>query len=221
MSPIAISELVWVGTLSQAKALGGVGSMLTILTVVPLLGAVLGSVGFILILVAMKQVSDAMHDKYVYINMLIATTTSIGGLLLTSLIVVRAMVRFVGLKNAVGILPFGPSFGLQPFNVGDPVGLFFAILPALFLIWIVMITSVVFMRKAYESMAARLNNKMFRTAGWVYAAGSSTTIILVGFGLLVVAQVVLARAFFLMVDDVPTRPIPRVGVPMPPPPPPV
>jgi uncharacterized membrane protein len=214
LSPLAISELgLALGTLSQAKTWGGLGSMLTLLTVVPLFGAIVGSMGFILIIMAMKEIADAMHDKTIYINTLIGATTSIGGLILTSLVVVRSMVRFVGLKNVTGLLPFGPSLNLQPFAVGDPVGLFFAILPGLFIIWIVQLTAAVFLRRAYESIAARPKFKTLKTAGWLYLAGSSTTIILVGFGLLLVGQVILSRAFFSMEEEVPSLSVPQVRPP--------
>jgi len=184
--------------------------MLTLLTVVPLFGAIVGSLGFVLIIFAMKEVANAFHDKTIYINTLIGATTSIGGLILTSLVVVRSMVRFVGLKNVAGNLPYGPSLNLPPFAVGDPVGLFLAILPALFLIWIVQLTAAVFMRRAYESIAARMKFKTLRTAGWLYLAGSSTTVILVGFGLLAVGQIILSRAFFSMEEEVPVRPVPPI-----------
>jgi uncharacterized membrane protein len=64
-------------TLSQAKTLGGIGSILILLSIVPYAGIIFSVVGFILVLVAVKDISDALADKSIFNNMIIAVILSI------------------------------------------------------------------------------------------------------------------------------------------------
>ncbi len=184
--------------------------MLLILIAFPLLGSLAGTLGFILILFAVKYISEAVRDRSLYIKMLIATALSIAGLLLTSLVVVRSIVRLVGLKNIIGSLPFGPNPNLTPFPVGNFAAFFFALLPTIFLIWMIMLIAAIFLRRTCDSIAARLKNKTFSTAGWVYLAGSATTIVFIGFFILLVAAVILARAYLSLGEALPTSQVPRI-----------
>ena len=54
------------GSLAQVKTLGGVGSILAIMAIVPNVGFVLAIVGEILVLVAIKYISDALGDIMSY-----------------------------------------------------------------------------------------------------------------------------------------------------------
>lgn len=189
--------------------------MLVILSAIPLVGSVAGALGFILVLVAVKNISEVLYDKSLFTKMLIAVVLSIGGVALSSLVVIRSIVRLVGLKNTAGSLPFGPNPNLTPFPVGNFEAFFFSILPTLFLIWMIMLAAAIFMRRACDSIGARLDEKTFGTAGWVYLAGASTTIVFVGFFILLVAQIVLARAFFSMRETLPTRQVPTIGTSQP------
>ncbi|MEM2270585.1 MAG: DUF996 domain-containing protein, partial [Nitrososphaerota archaeon] len=66
-------------SLSQAKAMGGVGSILVLLSFVPSVGFVLGLVGLVLVLIAVKQISDAVNDREIFNNVLIAVILQIVG----------------------------------------------------------------------------------------------------------------------------------------------
>jgi uncharacterized membrane protein len=59
-------------SLSQAKTLGGVGSILVLLGAIPNVGFVLAIVGFILILVAVKNVSESVNEPGIFNDMIIA-----------------------------------------------------------------------------------------------------------------------------------------------------
>ena len=59
-------------TLSQAKTLGGVGSILIFIPFVSI-------VGYILIIVAVKDISDDLQDKSIFRNVVIAAATGIVG----------------------------------------------------------------------------------------------------------------------------------------------
>ncbi len=56
-------------SLSRARTLGGIGSILILLTVVPGIGFVLGLAGFLLVLLAVKQIAAEVPGKGIFRNM--------------------------------------------------------------------------------------------------------------------------------------------------------
>src|SRR3990172_2592872 len=67
-------------SLAQAKTLGGIGSILIILSVVPSAGPLLAIIGLVLVLVAVKYISDAVGDRSIFNNMIVAVVLAIVGL---------------------------------------------------------------------------------------------------------------------------------------------
>ena len=59
-------------TLEQARTFGGIGSILMILTIVPFAGPILGIIGFVLVLIAVKYISEIVGDPSIFKNYLIA-----------------------------------------------------------------------------------------------------------------------------------------------------
>ncbi len=163
-----------------------------LLTAAPSIGWLLGIVGFVLMLVAIKDVSEAVGDRSIYSNMLVAVGLAIAGIVVGTLVVVGSVLRFVGL-NALNV---GPDFNPSTVPAGDWVGLIGSILIGLAVVWLVMLISSVYVRRSYSEIASKLNVPMFGTAGLVYLVGAATTIVLVGFLLLFVAQILVVVAFF-------------------------
>ncbi len=190
-------------SLSQAKSLGAVGSILVVLTAVPGVGALLGIVGFILTLVAVKYISDIVSDRSIFNNMLIAIALAIAGIVVGALVVIGTVMNFVGLAGMTGPDYFGQNFNPSTVPTGDWVGLVLSILGGLAAVWVILIISAIFVRKSYSSIASKLNVSMFRTAGLVYLIGAATTIFLVGFLILLIAQILLIVAFFSIQDRTP------------------
>jgi uncharacterized membrane protein len=202
-------------TLSQAKSLGAVGSILVVLTAVPSVGALLGIVGFILMLVAIKNISDVVGDKSIFSNMLVAVGLAIAGIVVGALVLVGSVLRFVGL-NALSL---GPDFNPSTVPTGDWVGLIGSLLLGLAVVWIMLVVSAVYVRRSYGSIASKLNVGMFGTAGLLYLIGAATTIILVGFLLLFVAQILVLVAFFSIPNQPPAQAAGGMPGPMASPPP--
>jgi uncharacterized membrane protein len=190
-------------SLSQAKSLGAVGSILVVLTAVPGVGALLGIVGFILTLVAVKYISDIVSDRSIFNNMLIAIALAIAGIVVGALVVIGTVMNFVGLAGMTGPDYFGQNFNPSTVPTGDWVGLVLSILGGLAAVWVILLISAIFVRKSYSSIASKLNVSMFRTAGLVYLIGAATTIFLVGFLILLIAQILLIVAFFSIQDRTP------------------
>jgi len=198
------------GTLSQAKLTGEIGSILVVLTGAPIVGAVFGTVGFVLVLVALKYISDALYDRSIFRNMLVSVVLAVAGLFLTTFVIERSALRFVGLRFLAGSQPFGPSFNPPIVAAGDWVGLFVSLLAVLFVVWMVLLGSGIYARKAYDLVAARLKQKSFGTSGFLYLVGSAATIAFFGFALILIAQILLVVAFFSMEEKLPAPSMPRI-----------
>jgi uncharacterized membrane protein len=151
-------------TLSRAKTWGGIGSILIFIPFVSI-------VGYILVIVAVKQVSDDLQDKAIFRNMVIAAATGIVGALAGAFVVIGS------------ILAFGRS------GVGG-------LLTGLLIVWVFLIVSAIFLRRTYATVGQRLGVGSFKTAATLYLVGAVLTIVLVGFLVLFIAEVVQAVAFF-------------------------
>ena len=131
-------------SLSQAKAMGGVGSILVLLSFVPSVGFVLGLVGLVLVLIAVKQISDAVNDREIFNNVLIAVILQIVGVAILTFAVVGALFGFL-FASQTGIAP-SPFDGFGGFGM-MPDGAFWAVLGAfvvgLFAMWIILILSLI------------------------------------------------------------------------------
>jgi uncharacterized membrane protein len=165
-------------TLSSAKTLGGVGSILIFIPFVSV-------IGYILIIVAVKDISDDLKDKSIFTNVVISAVTGIVGA------VAGAFVIFLG------VFASGFTFGVS--GIAGVIG-------GLLVTWIALIVSAVFLKRAYDSMGKELGVGTFRTAAILYLVGASLTIVLVGFLVLFIAEILQAVAFFSIPDRPPVQP---------------
>jgi uncharacterized membrane protein len=180
-------------SLNEVKTLGGVGSILTLLAIVPTVGVVLAIVGLILILIAVKYASDILGDSKIFNNMLYAVILGIIGLVVG--IVAVATIVF----QAIGLGYMSSSFAYTaPSNVavGDIMGLLGTLLLGLAAVWICFLISAIFLRRSYGELGKRLNVGLFGTAGLLYLIGAALTIILVGLLLIFIADILFIVAFF-------------------------
>jgi len=175
-------------SLAQAKTLGGIGSILVLLSVIPYAGMVIGLVGLILILVAVKYISDVFKDKSIFNNMLISVILGIAGIVIG--IIVGVVFLFSYFKG------FPEPFEASMFMGEQMYSFIIAILLVIIPIWIFTIISAVFLRKSYNSIASKLNIGMFNTVGLLYLIGAVLAIVFIGLILLFVAEILQAVAFF-------------------------
>src|SRR5207247_8955322 len=94
-------------SLGQAKTLGGVGSILVLLSPIPYAGAVLSIVGFIMILIAVKYIADILGDQKIFNNMIIAVILAIIGIVVGVVVVLGAVYSLIGL----GSYTYTPEIG--------------------------------------------------------------------------------------------------------------
>src|SRR6267143_1115811 len=178
-------------SLSSAKTLGGVGG---ILVFIPFLSLV----GWILILLATKEISESVQDKTIFDDALLAGITAVIGAVVFAL--VFALAVFTGSvagRFATGLFVFS--------------GLFIGILAAF---WVFTIISAIFLKRSYEKISQRLNVSAFATAGLLYLIGAALTIVFVGFLIILIALIFQVVAYFSIQDRPPSpgwgQPVPQI-----------
>lgn len=184
--------------LSRAKTLGGVGSILLLLTFVPYAGPILGILGLVLVLVAVMHIADSIGHRSIFTNMLIATMLAVSGIIVGALVVFAAVFRFMGL----GFMS-GPDFNPANAPPAELWGFIVAMVAGLLAIWAFYLVSAIFLKRSFDAISSRLNVTMFHTAALVYLIGAILTIFLVGFILVFVAQILFVVAFFSLPEEVP------------------
>lgn len=187
-------------SLAQARTLGGVGAILLLFTAIPSVGWILGIAGFVMTLVAINYISQSLGDRSIYSNMMVSVILAIGAIAVGTVTVIGTVFRVLGMGNFVG-----PNFVVAPnIGVGDWVALAGAVILGLVVVWGLLIASAVFLRRSFNTISSKLNIGMFGTAGLLYLIGAATAIIGIGFLLLVVAEILLAVAFFSINEKEPT-----------------
>ncbi|MFZ8857195.1 MAG: DUF996 domain-containing protein [Candidatus Caldarchaeales archaeon] len=191
-------------TLSQAKAMGGVGSILVLLSFVPSVGFVLGIVGLVLVLIAVKQISDAVKDKEIFNNVLMAVILQVVGIgILTFAVLGGLILTFM-------MAPFGSPFdgfgGPGLMDDGAVFAFLGILIVGLIAMWIVLIIAARFLRKGYERIAVTTKTEMFRTVGRWYFYGALLVIVFVGFIIILIAEILQIVAFFSLPESPPPQP---------------
>ena len=189
-------------SLSQAKTLGGLGSLFILLSVVPTIGWLIGLAGFIMVLFAVKNISDVLSDTSIFNNMIISVISAIAGLVIAVLFVIASVLTFVGFG---WMRSLGPNFGgfLETVPKGDIIALIVSIIVGLVLLWICLLISAIFLRKSYSAIGTKIKVGMFNTTALLYLIGAATTIIVMGFIILIVAEILQVIAFFSLPENVP------------------
>ena len=201
--------------LSEAKTIGGIGSILTILFFIPAVGWILAIVGAIMTLIAIKYISDAVNDSTIFRNMIVAVVLAVVGLIVGVVVILASVLNFVGLSRLGSI----SSIQRVAPTTGGIVGLVVGVIAGLAVLWVLLIVSAIFARMSYNSIASGIGVNMFRTAGLLYLIGAATTIVIIGFIIVFVAIILNIVAFFSL-PDVPPQPpagqIPPMQAPPPP-----
>lgn len=174
-------------TIDSNKTLGGIGALLVALgSFFPFLSLV----GIVLVLMAMKGLGDYYKDESMFKNALYGFVCGLIG-------IVAAIVLFV-LFFLTFIIPNATPNGATPvavFEVVDLQGLLILIM-VLAVVVAFFVLQAVFFRRAFDVLAVKSDEKMFRTAGLLLLLGATLTIVGVGFVLLFVGWILATVAFF-------------------------
>jgi uncharacterized membrane protein len=175
-----------------------------LLSFVPTVGFVLGIVGLVLVLIAVKQISDAVNDREIFNNVLMAVILQVVGIGILTFAVLG------GLISMFAMAPFGSpfdGFGGPGLMDGGAVFAFLGILiVGLIAMWIVLIIAARFLRKGYERIAVTTKTEMFGTVGRWYFYGALLVIVLVGFIIILIAEILQIVAFFSLPESPPAQP---------------
>lgn len=178
-----------------------------LLAAVPAVGWVLSIAGAVMVLIAIKYISEIVQDHSIFTNMILAIALGIVGVVVGVVVILGTVFTTLGLGAFAGAFPGGFPRSLAPSTIpaGDWVGLIVGALAGLAVIWVLLLVSAIFVRKSYESVAKKLGVGMFGTVGLLYLIGAALTIVLVGFVLLFVAVILNIVAFF----SIPDQPMPQ------------
>lgn len=163
-------------SLSSAKTLGGIGSILALFPAISI-------VGWILILLSLKEISDLSQDKSILKNALIGTLTAIV-CSVVFLILLLDGAAFAFILALIGLTAdFGPGGFLGAFAT---FGVFYASA----------IISGIFLKQAYDMSTQKLKVGQFATSGLLYLVSAITSILVVGFLIFLIAFIYQIIAYF-------------------------
>ena len=174
--------------ISAQKMLGGIGSILMLLSWMPGIGTFLYLVGFVLWLISMYQLSNILRKPSIFKKVLISFILVIAGLVIAFAFGLMALIPlFVSPKNETGAI------------LGLGLGVVFAIVVA----YATLVVSAYFYKEAYDILAQATAHNLFKIGGILFFIGA-ITIILFGLGILliIVGNIVLAVAFFTAPNEV-------------------
>jgi uncharacterized membrane protein len=188
--------------------MGGVGSILVLLSFVPYVGFIFGLAGLVMVLLAVKQISEAVKDRKIFRNVLMAVILQIVGSAISVFVVIGSFFAFVG--SQVGMAPFGSSFDgfgdTGIFSTGAVIAVLSSLIAGLIAMWVILIIAARFLKKGYEGIAIKTGTRTFRTVGRWYYYGAWLMIILVGFVLILIAWILQIVAFFSLPESPPAQP---------------
>jgi uncharacterized membrane protein len=196
-------------TLKQARTMGGVGSIQVLLSFVPYVGFILGLAGFVMVLLAVKQISEVVKDREIFHNVLMAVILQIVGSAISVFVVIGSFFAFVG--SQVAMAPFGSSFdgfgGPGILGTGSVMAVLGSLIVGLITMWVVLIIAARFLKKGYEGIATKTGTETFRLVGRLYFYGALLVIVLIGAILAFVAGILQIKAFFSLPESPPNQPI--------------
>lgn len=184
--------------LDDAKLMGGIGSILIILSVIPYVGIALAIAGIVLVLLAVRSISRAVSDETIFNNLITSVILAVVGVVVIIIGVVGAILPFffssIFLPTKDGLWTTWSS----PFFLPAFSGAVILIIVGLVVGWVLIILSAIYLRRSFNTISKRLNIGLFGTAALVYLIGSVLAIVGIGFILIFVALILQTIAFFLI-----------------------
>lgn len=178
--------------LKTAKLMGGIGAILTLLSFIPNIGWLLSIVGFVLVLLAVKTISDEVKESKIFSDYLVAVVLSVVSVL---------VLFFVGIASIFGIMRM---FMQGAWSMGLRSGAFSAlgIILLLLVAWVISIIGSYFIKSSFDEISEKTGEKNFKTAGLLLFLGA---ILLIAFGtgaiVSIVGGIFEIIAFFSLPDE--------------------
>ena len=173
--------------ISTQKMLGGIGSILILLSWIPEIGTLLFIAGTVLWLISMYQLSNILGKPSIFKKILIGFVLNIVGMVIGfafGLVAGISLSAYIKGKT-------GATFGLGLLVV------------AIIVAYAIGLAAAYFYKEAYDILAQATAHNLFKIAGLLLFIGAITTILFgLGFLLAIVGEIVLAIAFFTAPNEV-------------------
>jgi uncharacterized membrane protein len=203
-------------TIQTSKTLGGIGALLLVISpfsfVAGVFGSVLGLVGLILVLIAMKGMADHYNEGGIFNNSLYGVIVSIiGGVVFAAALIMTAVSFFQDLgidfssdwSDPAVFSAINWTEGMILDSIMTHIGV---ILISLVILWIFAIVAAILYRKSLTALSNKTGVGLFGTAGLLLLIGAVLTIIAIGFLIIWIALILLTVAFF-QISAEPTQPM--------------
>lgn len=164
----------------SSKTLAAIGALLLFLSFIP----VVGIIGIILILIGMKGLSEYYKDDGIYQHALKGVLFGIIGIVAVTVLSISGFI--------------GGLFSIFTLGVAGAIGGVLIIIAAVLIAFVFYLLMAMNFRRAFDVLADRSGEHLFRSSGTILFIGAVLTIILVGLILVWIAWLILAIAFFSM-----------------------
>ncbi len=208
-------------TLETSKNLGGIGAILMLIGVIPVLSFlwVVAFAGLVLVMIALKGFADYYHESGIFNNALYGVVAAIVGGVVAVVLILTSLVGFLG---AIGISVQSwtswtttvPNINYQNIDLNAIMPYVLVILASLLVLFIGVVIMAIFVRKSLGLMSSKTGKGLFGTTGLIMLIGAVLTIIGIGVLLIWIALIPLAAAFF-SIQPQQAQPVAAASNPMP------
>ena len=205
--------------IETSKNLGGIGAILLIIGFLGFIGTgysgILSLVGLVLVLIAMKGLSDYYKEAGIFNNTLYGFVTSIIAVAAFVAVIVVTLLETIadlGITDWTNTAEWTTAFQS---NLSDMSTLFTfigGIIVAFVVLFILLVIAAIFYRKSLNMLSSKSGVGMFSTAGLLLLIGAVLTIIVIGVIIIWIAIILLAVAFF-SIKPVTTQATPSTSSP--------
>jgi uncharacterized membrane protein len=197
-------------TLQSSKTIGGIGALLMVISPFLVSGFTLlvGLVGLILVLIAMKGLSDLYMDSGIFNNSLYGVIISIIGVVVFVAALFATALNFfantlnVDLYTALSDpTAFANIDWVNIITVDTIMELAAGLIISVVILFIFAIVAAIFYRKSLTSLSTKSRVGLFGTTGLLLLIGAVLTIIVIGFFLIWIALILLTVSFFQLREE--------------------
>jgi uncharacterized membrane protein len=197
-------------TLQSSKTLGGIGALLMVISPFLISGFTLlvGLIGLILVLIAMKGLADHYMDAGIFNNSLYGVIISIIGVVIfIAALFVTALsflTNFLGVDLSTAIADptvFSNIDWVNLLTVNDIMEFAAGIIISVVILFVFAILAAIFFRKSLTTLSAKSRVGLFGTTGLLLLIGAVLTIIAIGLLLIWIALILLTVSFFQLKEE--------------------
>ncbi|MCZ2856899.1 MAG: DUF996 domain-containing protein, partial [Candidatus Bathyarchaeota archaeon] len=208
--------------LETSKNLGGIGAILLVIGFLGFIGSafsgILSLVGLILVLIAMKGLSDHYGEASIFNNslygvilLIVGGVVSVAALIVTALSLIKDVLG-IELSTAISDPTAFSRIDWTEVVTENLIAYAGTMVGILIVLFIFVVVAAIFYRKSLNTLSSKSGVGMFSTAGLVLLIGAVLTIILIGVIIIWIALILLAVAFFRIKPAI-TQPTPSTSPP--------